>query len=192
MILTFIQVTSRPDMTIAVDWALNNNYLSIKSQVRLKFHYFLTCNLSDNVSATTFKLCMTVDLWMQRPKNSVECSRELLQQEISAKLATTVGLFYVTLTLQMFYMSWPTCFLYFLLPVSLSVCYNRLIHLSVLYLLHYLFQSFSCFLLSIVGYISSWNGKPRLTCVNVRHPPSKNSMGVLSWTCRSQRKWQST
>ena len=35
-----------------------------------------------------------------------------------------------------------------------------------------------------------WNGKPRLAFVNVRHPPSKNPIGVLSWTCRSQWKWQ--
>ena len=35
------------------------------------------------------------------------------------------------------------------------------------------------------------NGKPRLAWVNARYPPSKNHMGVLSWTCRSQRKWQS-
>ena len=37
-----------------------------------------------------------------------------------------------------------------------------------------------------------WNGKPRLACVNVLHPPlaSKNPVGVLSWTCQSQRKWQ--
>ena len=31
-------------------------------------------------------------------------------------------------------------------------------------------------------------GKPRLACVNVHHPPSKIPMGVLSWTCQSQRK----
>ena len=36
-----------------------------------------------------------------------------------------------------------------------------------------------------------WNGKPRMACVNVRHPSSNNPVGVLPWTCRSQRKWQS-
>ena len=25
-----------------------------------------------------------------------------------------------------------------------------------------------------------WNGKPRLACVNVRHPPSKNPMGIAA------------
>ena len=36
-----------------------------------------------------------------------------------------------------------------------------------------------------------WNGKPRLECVNGRHPPSKTPMGVLPRTCRSEGKWPS-
>ena len=36
----------------------------IQSQVRLKRNHFLTCNTSDTISALTFKLGMTVDLWM--------------------------------------------------------------------------------------------------------------------------------
>ena len=36
-----------------------------------------------------------------------------------------------------------------------------------------------------------WNGKPRLECVNGRHPPSKNSVGVLPWTCWGEGKWPS-
>ena len=27
-----------------------------------------------------------------------------------------------------------------------------------------------------------WNGKPRLAGVNARHPPSRNPVGILSWT----------
>ena len=38
--------------------------LRSRSQVRLKRDYFLTCNISDNISAVTFKLGMTVDLHM--------------------------------------------------------------------------------------------------------------------------------
>jgi len=30
-----------------------------------------------------------------------------------------------------------------------------------------------------------WNGKPRLECVDGRHPPLKTPVGVLPWTCRS-------
>ena len=33
-----------------------------------------------------------------------------------------------------------------------------------------------------------WNGKPRLECVNGRHPPSKTPVGVLPWTCRKEGK----
>ena len=33
-----------------------------------------------------------------------------------------------------------------------------------------------------------WNGKPRLECVDGRHPPSKTPVGVLPWTCRSEGK----
>ena len=32
-----------------------------------------------------------------------------------------------------------------------------------------------------------WNGKPRVECVNGQHPPSKTPVGVLPWTCRSER-----
>ena len=39
--------------------------------------------------------------------------------------------------------------------------------------------------------VKSGKGKPRLACVKVRHPPSKNHVGVMSWTCRSQMKRQS-
>ena len=31
-----------------------------------------------------------------------------------------------------------------------------------------------------------WNGKPRVKCVNGRHPPSKTPVVVLPWTCRSE------
>ena len=31
-----------------------------------------------------------------------------------------------------------------------------------------------------------WNGKPRLECVNGRHPRSKTNVRVLRWTCRSE------
>ena len=33
-----------------------------------------------------------------------------------------------------------------------------------------------------------WNGKPRLDCVDGRHPPSKTPVGILPWTCRSEGK----
>ena len=33
-----------------------------------------------------------------------------------------------------------------------------------------------------------WNGKPRLACVTVQHPPSETVVNVLPWTCRSKRK----
>ena len=33
-----------------------------------------------------------------------------------------------------------------------------------------------------------WNGKPRLDCVDGRHPPKNTPVGVLSWTCRSEGK----
>ena len=36
-----------------------------------------------------------------------------------------------------------------------------------------------------------WNGKPRLECVNGRHPPSKNPVDVLPWSCRGEGKWLS-
>ena len=36
-----------------------------------------------------------------------------------------------------------------------------------------------------------WNGKPRLECVDSRHPPSKTPVRVLPWTCRSEGKWPS-
>ena len=38
--------------------------LQSRSQMRLKFDYFLTSNISDNIYAITFKLCMTINLWM--------------------------------------------------------------------------------------------------------------------------------
>ena len=38
--------------------------LHSRSQVRLKLDYFLICNISDNISAITFTLGMTIDLWM--------------------------------------------------------------------------------------------------------------------------------
>ena len=31
-----------------------------------------------------------------------------------------------------------------------------------------------------------WNGKPRVVCVDNRHPPSKTPVGVLPWTRRSE------
>ena len=37
----------------------------------------------------------------------------------------------------------------------------------------------------------TWNGKPRLECVNGWHPPPKTPAGVLPWTCRSEGKWPS-
>ena len=38
--------------------------LNLRSQVRLKLDYVLTWNISDNNQAITFKLSMTVDLYM--------------------------------------------------------------------------------------------------------------------------------
>ena len=38
--------------------------LHSRSQVRRKLHYVLTCNTWDNILAITFKLVMTVHLWM--------------------------------------------------------------------------------------------------------------------------------
>ena len=38
--------------------------LPSRSQVSLKLHYSLTCNISDNIYALTFKLGLTVDLCM--------------------------------------------------------------------------------------------------------------------------------
>ena len=38
--------------------------LHLRSHVHLKRDYFLTCTISDNMYAITFKLGMTVDLWM--------------------------------------------------------------------------------------------------------------------------------
>ena len=35
------------------------------------------------------------------------------------------------------------------------------------------------------------NRKPRLECVNARHPPSKILVDVLPWTGRKRRKWLS-
>ena len=36
-----------------------------------------------------------------------------------------------------------------------------------------------------------WNGKPRLECVNGRHPPSKTPVDILPWSCRSEGAWLS-
>ena len=38
--------------------------LHSSSQVPLKYDYFLTCNISDTISAITFELGMAVKLWM--------------------------------------------------------------------------------------------------------------------------------
>ena len=35
-----------------------------------------------------------------------------------------------------------------------------------------------------------WTGKPKLECVDGRHPSSK-TVDVLPWTCRSEGKWRS-
>ena len=35
---------------------------------------------------------------------------------------------------------------------------------------------------------TKWNGKPRLECVNGRHPPSKTPVGALPWPCQSEGK----
>ena len=35
------------------------------------------------------------------------------------------------------------------------------------------------------------NGKPRLACVDVQHPPSETPVDVLPWTCRSEGKRRS-
>ena len=50
-------------MTIAGPMTLTFDFRS-RSQVCLQRDYFLTCNISDNIEATIFKLDMTVDLWM--------------------------------------------------------------------------------------------------------------------------------
>ena len=38
--------------------------MTLTLQVRLKLDYLLTCNTSDNNIVITFKLGMTIDLWM--------------------------------------------------------------------------------------------------------------------------------
>ena len=87
-----------------------------RSQVALKLDYFLTCNIPDNIEAITFKLGMTVDLYVhgifyaharfddldlnarsnivgrQWQKFSVELFRQLSKQQ-AFKLAITVGHF---------------------------------------------------------------------------------------------------
>ena len=45
--------------------------------------------------------------------------------------------------------------------------------------------------LSLLLKSEKWNGKPRLECVNGRHPPSKAPVGVLPRTCWSEGKQQS-
>ena len=40
----------------------------------------------------------------------------------------------------------------------------------------------------LATYSAKWNGKPRLECADGRHLPSKIPVGVLPWTCRSERK----
>ena len=42
--------------------------------------------------------------------------------------------------------------------------------------------------MSLLQKVKKWNGKPRLKCVNGRHPPLKTPVGVLPWTCRSEGK----
>ena len=53
---------------------------------------------------------------------------------------------------------------------------------------HIVARYVTCQYLTVYGLFHLWNRKPGLACVNVQHPPSKNHVGVLSWTCRSQRK----
>ena len=36
-----------------------------------------------------------------------------------------------------------------------------------------------------------WNGKPRLVCINLQHPPLKTPADVLLWIYQSQGKWPS-
>ena len=38
------------------------------------------------------------------------------------------------------------------------------------------------------GKCEKWNGKPRLECVDGRHPPWKTPVGLLPWTCGSEGK----
>ena len=85
-----------------------------RSQVQLRCHYFLTCNFLDNFSAITFKLGITVDLWMPYMLMLVSMTLTLLQghsgsakaknqrcillateQAITIKLATTVSLIFL-------------------------------------------------------------------------------------------------
>ena len=80
-----------------------------RSQLRLKFDYFLTCNISDNTKAITFKFGMPVDVWMpymlvlvlmtltliQRHSGSGKaksqrCMLSATKQARSIKLATTL------------------------------------------------------------------------------------------------------
>ena len=98
----------------------NDLDLHLRSQVHIKLYYFLSCNISDN--AITFKLGMTVDLWMPymlvlitltlmlrhsglAKAKSQRCMLSATKQAINIKLATKVGHVYVTLTLQTLYMS---------------------------------------------------------------------------------------
>ena len=39
---------------------------------------------------------------------------------------------------------------------------------------------------SLLQKVKSGSGKPRLECVDGRHPPSKTNVGVLPWTCWSE------
>ena len=42
--------------------------------------------------------------------------------------------------------------------------------------------------MSLLQKSEKWNGKPRLECIDGRHPPSKTPVGVLPWTCRNEGK----
>ena len=105
--------------------------LHSRSQVRLKSGYFLTCNISDNISAITFKLGMTVDLYgaymitlysmtltlMQGHSGSANVRIQYwiistTKQAMSIKLATTVGHF-MWPWLRDVYMDWLSCFSFF-------------------------------------------------------------------------------
>ena len=96
--------------------------LHSRSQVRLKLDYCLTCYILDNILAITFKLGVTVDLWMPYMLMLVSKTLTLMQgysgsAKAKNQLATAVGLFflpYLDLDFANVYMACSTCFLCFL------------------------------------------------------------------------------
>ena len=62
-----------------------------RSQMRLKDNYFLTCNMSDNISAIPFKLGITVDVWMPYMLMLVSMTLALMQGHSGSAKAKTIS-----------------------------------------------------------------------------------------------------